>query len=74
MVVGARKGSVTMASYNSPGRPPEPPPLFEKHDRVRHAEFGRGYVVKTMRETCRVFFLQDGKTRDLHQKTLEPTS
>ena len=49
-------------------------PLFEKHDRVRHVEFGRGYVVRTMGENCKVFFLEDGKTRDLKQGKLEPSS
>jgi hypothetical protein len=63
-----------MASFYPQNTPAESAPQFEKHDRVRHAEFGRGYVVKTMRENVRVFFLEDGKTRDLKQKTLEPTS
>jgi hypothetical protein len=47
---------------------------FEKHDRVRHLDFGRGYVVRVMGDNCTVFFLQDGKTRDFKQSKLEPCS
>ncbi len=50
------------------------PPLFVKHDRVRHPEFGRGYVVDSRGDNCRVFFLEDGKTRDFKQSKLEPSS
>lgn len=47
---------------------------FEKHDRVRHPEYGRGYVVSTRGDSCTVFFLEDGKKRDLKQSKLEPTT
>lgn len=47
---------------------------FEKHDRVRHPDYGRGYVVSTRGDNCSVFFLEDGKTRDLKQSKLEPSS
>jgi hypothetical protein len=56
-----------MPSFN-----PEPaPPGFEIHDRVRHKEFGRGYVAKVLRDRYLIFFLQDGKSRELKENTLE---
>ena len=46
-----------------PSLNPEPspaPPGFEEHDRVRHREFGRAFVVKVLRDRYLVFFLEDG--------------
>ena len=47
------------------------PPGFEEHDRVRHREFGRGFVVKVLRDRYLVFFLEDGRRRELRENTLE---
>jgi hypothetical protein len=47
---------------------------FTKHDRVRHPEFGRGYVAEVRGESCLVFFLEDGQRRLLKQAKLEPCS
>ena len=61
----------------SPDRKSDPTvilPELEKHARVRHQEFGRGYVVEVRGENCTVFFLEDGKRRDLKQTKLEPCS
>jgi hypothetical protein len=44
---------------------------FEKHDRVRHPEFGRGYVAEIKGDSCLVFFLEDGQRRLLKQAKLE---
>lgn len=58
---------------------PEPEPStirpgLAKHERVRHPDFGRGYVVQVMGHSCMVFFLQDGKRRQLKQDKLERCS
>jgi hypothetical protein len=60
-----------MSKYSTDPKSDPALSTFQKHDRVRHAEYGRGYVVSTVRENAKVFFLQDGKTRDLKQNTLE---
>jgi hypothetical protein len=65
---------VVMSTSDRDYEPPVAPPGFEKHDRVRHPDFGRGYVVDTRGDSCTVFFLQDGKKRDLKQGKLEPCS
>ncbi len=49
-------------------------PMLMKHDRVRHPEFGRGYVAEVRGENCLVFFLEDGQRRLLKQAKLEPCS
>jgi hypothetical protein len=45
--------------------------FFVKHDRVRHPEFGRGYVAEIKGDSCLVFFLEDGQRRLLKQVKLE---
>jgi hypothetical protein len=54
--------------------PSATPTEFAKHSRVRHPDYGRGYVVEVRGENCTVFFLEDGKRRDLKQTKLEPCS
>lgn len=63
-----------MSSLDHEHEEPAVPEGFGKHDRVRHPDFGRGYVVDTRGDNCTVFFLQDGKKRDLKQSKLEPSS
>ena len=64
-----------MPTLNAEPEPSAAPPGLEKHDRVRHREFGRGFVVKkVMGERYLVFFLQDGKRRELKENTLERCS
>ena len=60
-----------MPSVNPEPEPTAAPPGLEKHDRVRHPEFGRGFVVEVVRDRCVVFFLQDGKRREFKGNTLE---
>jgi hypothetical protein len=64
---------ITMLRHNADQEPEAPASgiCFLKHDRVRHPDFGRGYVADVRGETCEVFFVEDGKVRVLRQSKLE---